>query len=227
MEEKIRQYALTHGASIIGFANNEDFSDAPDGFKPSDIMPKAKGVVVMGRALPEGVVSSGNSVVYTAHHMNGMTQLDTLAHTVALYIEENGGMAVPVPADDPYFYWDDERKHGMGILSHRHAAVKAGLGQLGKNSLLITPQYGNRVQLVSIITDIVFEASPSSENLCPDTCHLCIDACQSGAVMGNYSNVQKHCRGYSMTKSARGHMLYKCWACRAICPARTRSLNWY
>lgn len=223
VQEKIRQYGLVQGASIIGFANAEDFADAPEGFKPTDIMPKAKGVVVMGKALPEGIFASGNAVVYTAHHMNTMNQLDTLAHTVALYIEESGGLAVPVPADDPYFYWDEERKHGMGILSHRHAAVKAGLGQLGKNSLLITPQYGNRVQLVSIITDIGFEISLSSENLCPSACRLCIDACQSGALMGDYSILQKPCRGYSMTKSARGHSLYKCWACRAICPAGLRS----
>lgn len=223
MEKMIRQYGLAQGAAIIGFANNEDFADAPDGFKPADIMPKAKGIIVLGRALPEGVVSSGNSVVYTAHHMNTMNQLDTLAHTVALYIEENGGLAVPVPADGPYFYWDDERKHGMGILSHRHAAVKAGLGQLGKNSLLITPQYGNRVELVSIITDIAFKTPPSLGPLCPDACRLCLDACQSVALMGDYSILQKPCRGYSVTKSARGHMLYQCWACRASCPAGSRS----
>jgi epoxyqueuosine reductase QueG len=220
MEDQIRRYALAQGATIAGFANDADFSDAPAGFKPTDIMPKAKGVIVLGKAIPAGVVSSGNSVVYTAHHLNTMKQLDTLAHAVALFIEESGGLALPVPADDPYFHWENERKHGMGILSHRHAAVKAGLGQLGKNSLLITPKYGNRVELVSVLTDIEFKTPPQTVDLCPATCRLCVDVCKSGALSGNYSIEQKPCRSYAPTKSDRGHTLYKCWECRAVCPVK-------
>jgi epoxyqueuosine reductase len=66
-------------------------------------------------------------------------QLDVLAYHVALFLESKGGRAVPVPADEPYRYWEADRSYGRGDLSHKHAAQAAGLGRLGKNSILITP----------------------------------------------------------------------------------------
>lgn len=219
-EEKIRQYALDHGADLVGFAAAASFAEAPAGFRPQDIMPRARSVVVLARALPAGAVGSANQVVYTAHHLNNVKQLDELARVVALFIEAQGGLAVPVPADDPYFHWEEDRKHGMGILSHRHAAVKAGLGVIGKNALVITPEYGNRVEFVSILTDLVLTPSAAAPGLCRPDCRLCLEACPVGALDGTGSVEQLKCRSNLSVKSARGHNLVKCWQCRAACPAR-------
>ncbi|MDR7866572.1 MAG: hypothetical protein RIN56_07095 [Sporomusaceae bacterium] len=218
LAEKIRDYALARGANLVGFAAAADFAAAPEGFKPQDIMPQAKGVVVLARALPKGAVASGNQVVYTAHHTSNVKQLDELARAVAVFIEEQGYTAVPVPADDPYFHWEEDRKHGMGILSHRHAAQLAGLGVIGKNALLITPKYGNRVELVSILTDMTFASPPAAAALCPDGCRLCLEACPVGALDGSRSVEQIKCRTNLAVKSPRGHNLVKCWQCRAVCP---------
>jgi epoxyqueuosine reductase QueG len=148
-----------------------------------------------------------------------MGQLDTLAYDVAVFIEGNGGSAMPMPADDPYFHWEEARKHGMALFSHRHAAVKAGLGMLGKSSLLLTPEFGNRVELVSVLTDLPFEPAPAVTGLCPSGCRLCEAACPSGAQSGSYAVEQKPCRLYVTTKTDRGHVVYRCWQCRAVCPA--------
>jgi epoxyqueuosine reductase len=220
LEEKIRQYALARGADLVGFAAAADFAEAPAGFQPQDIMPQARSVVVMARALPAGAVLSANQVVYTAHHLNNVKQLDELARAVALFIEAQGGLAVPVPADDPYFHWEEDRKHGMGILSHRHAAVRAGLGIIGKNALVITPQYGNRVEFVSILTDLTLTPSAPAPDLCPPGCRLCLSACPAEALDGSRTVVQLKCRSNLSMKSARGHNLVKCWQCRAACPAK-------
>jgi epoxyqueuosine reductase QueG len=221
MEAKIREFAIAKGASLVGFASTADFADAPPGFSPNDILPTAQGVVVMAIAMPKGVLATNNAVVYTAHHTHVMKDLDTLAYEVAMFIEQQSGkLAMPIPADDPYFHWEDERKYGAGILSHRHAAVKAGLGTLGKNSLLITPEFGNRVELVSIVTELAFASPAQAANLCPESCRLCVEACPSGALSGNYSVEQKPCRLHIPTKSLRGHTLYRCWRCRAVCPAK-------
>lgn len=219
MQDLIRQYALGKGANLVGFAQAEDFLDAPAGFRPTDLMPTARGVVVLAKALPKGVVSTDNAVVYTLHHTHLLQQLDTLAYEVALFIEENGGFAMPTPADDPYFHWEEERKHGMGIFSHRHAAVKAGLGMLGKSALVLTPEYGNRVELVSVITNLPFRPAPPVTGLCPPGCQLCENACPSGAQQGRYAIEQKPCRLHFTAKTDRGHTIYRCWQCRAVCPA--------
>jgi epoxyqueuosine reductase len=56
--------------------------------------------------------------------------------------EKQGVHSIPIPTDVPYFYWDAEIIHGMGILSMHHAAYHAGLGILGRNTLLITGNLG-------------------------------------------------------------------------------------
>jgi len=218
MKEKIRQYALKNGAQVVGFADAGNFAEAPEGFRPRDIMPKANSVIVIGKALTLGTIQSSNKVVYTAQGETVVQSLDALALQLALYIEELGGVAVPIPTDAPYFHWEAERQYGMGILSHRHAAVKAGLGVLGKNSLLLTPQYGNRITLVSILTDIVLQPDPPlTEILCPPNCHRCLDACPSKALKGNGIVEQKLCRSHVATTSDRGHELTNCWTCRLSC----------
>lgn len=56
---------------------------------------------------------------------------------VSLRLEKQGIGAVPIPSSDPYEHWEPERLHGRAILSLRHAGYLAGLGVLGKNTLLI------------------------------------------------------------------------------------------
>jgi len=83
-------------------------------------------------------------------------------------------------------------KYGSrGDFSHRHAAVAAGLGELGFSGLLLTPEFGPRQRLVSIITDAPLKASPmhNGPKLCqPDSCgYACIKACPTAAMSGKVS----------------------------------------
>ncbi len=58
------------------------------------------------------------------------------------------------------------------------------MGVMGRNTLLITPQHGNRVHLVSVITDLELKPDqPLAWNPCPDGCRLCLEACPVGAII--------------------------------------------
>jgi epoxyqueuosine reductase QueG len=145
--------------------------------------------------------------------------LDLIAHRIARYLEETGARAVPVPADEPYRHWEPERLYGRGDLSHRHAAQAAGLGALGKSSLLITREYGNRVHLVSIVTDADLSADEVLDwEPCPPGCTLCLRACPAGALAGERVVDQSLCRPVSITPLPRGAHIESCWACRKACP---------
>lgn len=219
MQEDIREFALNAGANLVGFSKAENFGDAPEGFRPTDIMPGVKSVIAIGKALSAGTVYSDNKAIYTAQGEVVVRELDVIASKVAFFIEEHGGSAVPIPTDAPYFYWDEERQHGMGILSHRHIAEKAGLGVIGKGALLITPEYGSRITLVTVLSNIdVTDDAPKHKVLCPPSCHKCLDACPAQALSGNGSVIQKNCRSHVGTKSSRGHELTNCWNCRLVCP---------
>ena len=75
-------------------------------------------------------------------------------------------------------------KYTYGPFSHRHAATRAGLGEFGYNNVLLTPQFGPRQRLNSILTDAELAPDPLlSEPLClRDKCRLCLKACYMKAV---------------------------------------------
>jgi epoxyqueuosine reductase QueG len=147
-------------------------------------------------------------------------QLDLLACQVALFLESKDGRAVPVPADEPYRHWEPERLYGRGDLSHKHAAEAAGLGRLGRNTVLITPKLGNRVQLVSVVTDVDLAPDPVLEwDPCPESCTLCLQACPAGAISDEQRVEQALCRPVMMERLPKGAVVESCWACRRACPA--------
>ena len=78
-----------------------------------------------------------------------------IAFKAAKKIEESYRcIAVPVPCDNPYEYWDSEKMEGMGLLSIKHIAVQAGLGVIGKSSLFINERYGNMITLGAIFNQL-------------------------------------------------------------------------
>lgn len=77
----------------------------------------------------------------------------------------SGRFAVPLPADSPYEYWDAEQMEGRGLLSMKHAAVLAGLGTLGKSTLLLNEAYGNLLTLGAILTEFDLASDPPEESI--------------------------------------------------------------
>ena len=72
-----------------------------------------------------------------------------------------------------------------GPISHRHAATRAGLGEFGYNNILLTPQFGARQRLNTIVTAAELAADPLLDQpLClRDECRLCLKACYMNAIV--------------------------------------------
>jgi epoxyqueuosine reductase QueG len=127
-------------------------------------------------------------------------------------------VAVPVPCDTPYEYWDAERSEGRGLISMKHAAVYAGLGSLGKNTLLLNRQFGSMLDIGAVLTDLSLPSDPLAESVCIDGCTKCIDSCPAGAIQ-NGAVIQKLCREFSYgQKTAKGYETTECNLCRTVCP---------
>jgi len=209
------------GVDLIGITSSARLGEAPPNHRPTDMMPEAKSVIVLARKFLSGPTNSKHWTSYTAVHDGNIARLDNDAYCISRYIEENyRANTLPVPAMTPYFHWDEQKQYAAGDLSHKHAAVAAGLGVIGKNSLLITPQYGNKVNLVSIITELELEPDALlSKELCPAGCRLCIDSCPASAIHGDCTINQSSCRNHCWTKLPRGFSVLQCWECRGCCPA--------
>lgn len=70
-------------------------------------------------------------------------------------------------------------RFNFGPISHRHAATRAGLGEFGYNSIVLTPQFGPRQRFNTIITDAELVPDPLiSKPIClREGCKLCLKAC--------------------------------------------------
>jgi len=69
-------------------------------------------------------------------------------------------------------------------LPQKTIATLAGLGWIGKSSLLVSPDYGPRLRLGAILTDGPFQVdTPVVLSNCND-CNCCVDACPVGAIKG-------------------------------------------
>lgn len=130
----------------------------------------------------------------------------------------------------------DARMQSMvdtGVLVDRAVAERAGIGWIGKNCAVITPEWGSWVYLGEMITNIPFPADTPIMDQCGD-CTLCIDACPAEALVGPGQINATRCISFvTQTKSfvedelklKMGNRLYGCDTCQVVCP-KNKGFNW-
>lgn len=219
MEDRIKEIARAAGADLCGIAEVERFSAAPEGFRPTDIYADCRSVVVLAKAMPKGLAYVSPRIIYNHAGDVNLAELDRIVLNMAMEIERLGGIAVPLPSDGPYDYWETETLTGKGLLSMRHAAVQAGLGSLGKNTLLINKEYGNLLNIGAVLTDLTLRSDELSETLCVPGCRRCLDACPVHALDGTSAN-QQLCRPNAYGTTERGFGVVNCNRCRMACPRK-------
>jgi len=113
-------------------------------------------------------------------------------------------------------------------LLERAWAKEAGLGWIGKNSLLIHPDHGSFLFIGELITDIELEYdSPFSLNRC-GSCTRCIDACPTGAIISPATLDARKCISYltietkeeipDELKAKLSNRILGCDICQDVCP---------
>lgn len=76
-------------------------------------------------------------------------------------------------------------------FSFKFAAVRAGLGWIGKNGVLVTAKYGPRVRLGAMLIDADFPLGVSTQkSRCPSECRLCTENCPYHALKGQTWDIQ-------------------------------------
>lgn len=114
-------------------------------------------------------------------------------------------------------------------------AVQAGLGWLGKNTLLIHRRFGTFTLLSGLFTTLDLEKTPPLLKLdiprC-GSCQRCVDACPAGALDSPYTLDAKKCLSYHLIESKKDIPLsiqkknpgyvFGCDICQDVCPHNLR-----
>ncbi len=164
----------------------------------TDLMPTARSVIVMAVAHSLGAVYAPDIRMWTRNKMQTSRLLDQAAEKVGRLLEREGFLTLPVSADKPVEIHKLDPETGkklphtrtVGHISLKHAAVSAGMGQLGRSNLLLTPEFGPHQRLGGIVTEAPLEADPFREwDLCTPGCSRCEDACPVKALRGGRYDV--------------------------------------
>lgn len=128
-----------------------------------------------------------------------LTFLEEVSLELVYWLEDAGYPAIIVPPThvDPWRYEGEPNKHRETLISLPHAAVEAGLGTLGLNQQLLTPEFGPRVVLTAVLSSLEVECDrPREAALClgPE-CGRCLKACP-GDVVGHWDRDWEACDRY-------------------------------
>lgn len=215
--KEVKNVILELGSDLCGIAGVDRFVDAPQGFHPRDVLPSASSVIVFAKKFLSSTLQSPSTIPYTIVRNQLSAEMDRLSITICTLLENKGIVALPTGAIGPSEFDSKTGRH-RNIISAKHSAELAGLGRIGRNTLLITPEYGNMIWLCAIVCDAQLEPDPlSGPSPCPEGCRLCRDACPVGALETNVMD-QMACWQHAFGAVGGGDWRIRCFKCRAACP---------
>lgn len=179
---QIKEQARTLGADLVGIADGARIDTSHitrlDGGR----------VIVLAKRLNDGVARIRRWDDRHKYYNDelALTHLEETSLELVYWLEDAGYPALIVPPThiDPGNYRDDPEAHLEPMLSLPHAAVEAGLGTLGLNLQLLTPEFGPRVVLTAVLCSVEVECDrPMTEALCRGpSCGRCLKTCPGDAV---------------------------------------------
>ncbi|MDR1978531.1 MAG: 4Fe-4S binding protein [Synergistaceae bacterium] len=223
LKRKIKREAKKLGMNLIGVANVErweEYAETDRAFFPTTIWPWSRTVIVLGVQIFLPMIETTPSVVYSELYNTTNRMLDEVAYRLANFLNTLGRRAFFFPRD---CYGDISVlvKKPEAAFSHVIAGKYAGLGTIGFNHTLLTPEYGPRVRLVSVISDV--DVAPDKvieKDLCI-RCGVCKRNCPVNAFTPNpdvlIANMAKNkCAAYH--QKLKDELRYPCGVCTMVCP---------
>ncbi len=212
----------TDKIGIVNLDNNKDTNV----YRTSvGLLPDAKSVIVLANELfPEVVqyLTSGRKMgelvmrdLFTrnADIVNG--HLDWESYKLVKDLHKLDYSGIPLTAGDAPF----DTRYLEGMLSYKEAAVIAGMGVTGWNTMLLTPEFGARVRLSCVVTDASLKNTISSNDYvpCSDCKGACVKVCPVEALKqpgeDEICSIDKYlCNTYLVSSGG-------CSECLRVCPA--------
>jgi len=180
MAERLAGQILDWGASLVGFAGLGEA--VPPLFAD---WPRAVSIAVALDPAALTGVKDGPTAEYYREYTRVNRALNEIAGRAALAIHSRNFRAEPFPATVPDEPGGGECVKTLSVaFQHKTAATRAGLGWVGRSALLVTPQFGPRIRLATVLTDMPLPVGePLVAGEC-GRCRACVKACPASAIEG-------------------------------------------
>ncbi|MCP4689700.1 MAG: epoxyqueuosine reductase [Desulfobacterales bacterium] len=200
LTQKVVDRLLEWGADLVGVAPVERFENAPEGHRPTDFMPGCKSVISIALHLFQGMADvwgehdrPDKTITPYLFYGYGLTNIESsrIINRMAKALEYSGYKTLafmPTWISSMTKYFDETlvTNEITAEFSHRHAAVAAGIAELGWNGLTLTPEFGPMQRLNTLLTSAELEPTPmyNGPALCaPDKCgRKCARICPADAI---------------------------------------------
>ena len=182
---EVKQLGRDLGADLVGIASARTLNAFPPDplypQTPERISPHTKSVIVIVQRIPVGAFRCKSTVPVQYINMLVLRRMDTIAYRLAEALESRGYPSFVTAAQETDWSY---KRASYGRLSTRHLGIEAGLGTFGLEVNILTPEFGPRIYLTGVLTELELEAdAPITEQVCiGESCSRCLYACPSDAV---------------------------------------------
>ena len=183
---RVKARARELGTDLVGIASAQTLNAFPPDPRwpqtPERISPYVKSVITIVQHIPVGAFRCRTNTPVQYMDMLVLRKMDKVAYRLAEELERAGHPSFVVPAQETE--WTLKRA-SYGRLSTRHLGVESGLGTLGLEVNILTPEYGPHVYLTDILTELELAAdAPMTEQVCiGESCSRCLHSCPGDAVL--------------------------------------------
>src|SRR5437868_185027 len=181
---KARAKAL--GADLVGIASAATLNAFPPDPRwpqtPERISPYCKSVIVIVQRIPAGAFRCKTNTPVQYLDMLVLRKMDKVAFRLAEALEARGHPSLVTAAQETEWTY---KRASYGRLSTRHLGVEAGLGTLGLEVNILTPEFGPRVYLTGVLTELELQPDQRiTEQVCiGESCSRCLHSCPPNAVL--------------------------------------------
>jgi len=181
----VKALAKDLGADLVGIASAKTLNAFPPDPRwpqtPDRISPHCKSVIVIVSRIPVAVFRAKAPVAVQYMDMMVLRRMDVIAHKLAEALEREGHPSFVTAAQETDW---DLKNASYGRLSTRHLGIEAGLGTFGLEVNILTPEFGPRIYLTGILTELELEPDERiTEQVCiGESCSRCLYSCPTDAV---------------------------------------------
>ncbi len=194
--DEFERLACIEQIDAIGVVSVDNLEGIPGLLDFKKALPGARSVVVLLMAIPERVVELAGrqeaecAVSYSYLQYQILREVLGASGDLAAWLECKGHRTLPL-ADcslgsfrtvAPYWEFAWAKLGHPDLRANAPVAAAAGLGQVGRSGLLLTPQFGPRHEFVCVVTTADLpQTGPFDESVCLE-CGKCAAACPVGAL---------------------------------------------